>query len=80
METTPGSVTENRKLLALIEQHETNTGSKVEKVVGDHKYGTQENFVACQARGIITPEGSFPRALLFTIRPATLFAVRRVRF
>src|SRR3984893_17871476 len=35
VETTPGSVTENRKLLDLIEQHETNTGSKVEKIVGD---------------------------------------------
>ena len=29
VETTPGSVTENRKLLDLIEQHETNTGSKI---------------------------------------------------
>ena len=77
VETTPGSVTENRKLLDLIDQHETNTGKKVEKVVGDHKYGTQDNFVACQQRGIsthlgdlqvriiITHEGSFPKAPLF---------------
>ena len=57
VETTPGSVTENRKLLDLIEQHETNTGSKVEKVVGDHKYGTQDNFIACQQRGITTHLG-----------------------
>jgi transposase len=57
VETTPGSVTENRKLLDLIEQHEQNTGSKVEKVVGDHKYGTQENFLACQQRGISTHLG-----------------------
>ncbi len=57
VETTPGSVTENRKLLDLIEQHEQNTGSKVEKVVADHKYGTQENFVACQERGISTHLG-----------------------
>jgi transposase len=57
VETTPGSVTENRKLLDLIEQHETNTGSKVEKVVGDHKYGTQDNFIACQQRGISTHLG-----------------------
>ena len=57
VETTPGSVTENRKLLDLMEQHETNTGSKVEKVVGDHKYGTQDNFVACQERGITTHLG-----------------------
>ena len=57
VETTPGSVTENRKLLDLIDQHEKNTGCKVEKVVGDHKYGTQDNFVACQQRGIRTHLG-----------------------
>lgn len=57
VETTPGSVTENRKLLDLIDQHEKNTGSTVEKVVGDHKYGTQDNFIACQQRGIVTHLG-----------------------
>ena len=57
VETTPGSVTENRKLLDLIEQHEKNTGSKVEKGVGDHKYGTQDNFIACQQRAISTHLG-----------------------
>jgi len=54
VESTPGSVTENRKLFALIEQHETNTGTKAQTVVGDHKYGTQDNLVACQQRGICT--------------------------
>ena len=57
VETTPGSVTENRKLLDLIAQHQSNTGSKVETVVGDHKYGTQDNLVACQERGIRTHLG-----------------------
>ena len=57
VETTPRSVTENRKLLDLIDQHEKNTDTKVEKVVGDHKYGTQENFVGCQQRGISTHLG-----------------------
>jgi transposase len=57
VETTPGSVTENRKLLDLIDQHQRNTGSKVETVVGDHKYGTQDNLVACQERGIRTHLG-----------------------
>jgi transposase len=37
VESTPGSVTENRKLLDLIEQHESNTGTKAKTVVGDHK-------------------------------------------
>jgi transposase len=51
VETTSGSMAENRKLLGLIEQHEVNTGSKVEVAVADHKYGTQENYVACAERG-----------------------------
>jgi transposase len=57
VESTPGSVTENRKLLDLIEQHQTNTGTKPQTVVGDHKYGTQDNLVACQQRGICTHLG-----------------------
>ncbi len=57
VEITPGSVTENRKLMDLIEQHERNLGSKAETIVGDHKYGTQDNFVACQERGLITHMG-----------------------
>lgn len=57
VETTPGSVTENRKLLDLIEQHQSNTGRLPETVVGDHKYGTQDNFVACQERGLTTHLG-----------------------
>jgi IS5 family transposase len=57
VETTPGSVTENRKLLVLLEQHESHAGSAAEIVVGDHKYGTQDNFVACQQRGLITHLG-----------------------
>ena len=57
VETTPGSVTENRKLLALIDQHEKNTARSAETVVGDHKYGTQDNFVACQERGLTTHLG-----------------------
>ena len=51
VETTPGSIPENKKLLELIEQHEKNTASHVEVAVADHKYGTQENYVACAERG-----------------------------
>ena len=93
VETTPGSVTENRKLLALIDQHESNTGRVAETVVGDHKYGTQDNFVACQERGltthlwamrakgriIIRPTESSRRTVLFTMRGATLIAVPRAK-
>jgi len=57
VETTSGSIAENRKLLGLIEQHEVNTGSKVEVAVADHKYGTQENYVACAERGTASHMG-----------------------
>ena len=57
LETTPGSIAENKKLLVLIEQHEANTGSKTEIAVADHKYGTQENYVACAERGTASHMG-----------------------
>ena len=56
-ETTPGSIAENKKLMDLLEQHENNTRSPVQTVVADHKYGTQENYVACQVRGMTTHMG-----------------------
>src|SRR5712691_121363 len=43
VETTPGSVAENKKLMGLIAQHEVNTGAQAQTIVADHKYGTQEN-------------------------------------
>jgi hypothetical protein len=57
VETTPGSIAENKKLMPLIEQHESNTGCKAETAVADHKYGTQENYVACAERGITSHLG-----------------------
>lgn len=55
--TTPGDVAENHQVLTLIDQHQVQTGQTVETVVGDHKYGTIDNFVACQQRGIVTHLG-----------------------
>lgn len=57
VESTPGSIAENKKLLALLEKHERNTKLQVKTVVADHKYGTSENYVACQQRGIKTHMG-----------------------
>jgi len=57
LETTAGSIAENKRLLPLIEQHETNTGDVVRTAVADHKYGTVENFVACQQRDVRTHRG-----------------------
>jgi transposase len=56
-ETTPGSIAENKKLMGLIAQHESNTRCAAQTVVADAKYGTTENYVSCQARGITTHMG-----------------------
>lgn len=52
IETTPGDVMENEKLIDLVDQHENNTGARVDTVVADAQYGTNENFAACQERQI----------------------------
>lgn len=51
-ETTPGDVNEAHVMLPLIETHKINTGISAETVVGDSKYGTIENFLACHDRGL----------------------------
>jgi transposase len=56
-ETTAGSIAENKKLMGLVAQHEKNTHCQTQIVVADHQYGTSENFVACQERGITTHMG-----------------------
>jgi transposase len=57
VETTSGSIAENKKLMAVVEQHEQNTGCAARTAVADHKYGTAENFVACHQKGIVTHLG-----------------------
>jgi transposase/uncharacterized protein (UPF0179 family) len=51
-EVTPGEVHEAHRLESLIDSHQNNTGRKVETAVADSKYGTIENYLACQDRGI----------------------------
>ena len=57
METTSGSIAENKKLTALMEQHRQNTHCELKTVVADHKYGTAENFVACHQQEVVTHLG-----------------------
>jgi transposase len=52
VETTPGDVMENEKLMDLVDQHEQNTACPVGTVIGDAQYGTNENFAGCHQRGI----------------------------
>lgn len=57
VETTSGSIAENKKLTALMEGHRQNSGCELKTVVADHKYGTAENFVACYQQGVVTHLG-----------------------
>ena len=52
VETTPGSIAENHKLMDLIAQHHQNTRKEVTTVVGDSKYGTADNLAACVEKNI----------------------------
>ena len=54
IETTSGTIAENKRLMGLMEQHASNTSHTVETVVADSKYGTVENYVTCQQQGITT--------------------------
>jgi len=51
-ETTPGDVNEAHEMIPLLESHHLNTGIKADTVVADSKYGTIENFLACDDRGV----------------------------
>src|SRR6266699_3323216 len=73
VETTPGSIAENKKLMTLIDQHEKNTRCSVQTGVADHKYGTNENYVACQAREITTHMGEATRNTANTGRKEGIF-------
>ena len=72
VETTTGSIAENKRLLPLVEQHDANTGQCVRTAVADSKYGTTENFVACQQLGIRTHLGD-ARAKQNHVRSAGIF-------
>ena len=51
-EVTPGEVHEAHRMQSLIGNHQKNTERKVETAVADSKYGTIENYLACQDQGI----------------------------
>jgi transposase len=52
VETTWADRSEPHEVEGLIDQHECSTGKPVGTVVGDHQYGTNENYRACVKRGI----------------------------
>lgn len=44
---TPGEVDESHCLPGLIDQHQSNTGAKLQTAVADSKYGTIDNYLSC---------------------------------
>lgn len=52
VKTTAADRSEPHEVEALIQGHEQSTGQKVRTVVGDHQYGTNENYRLCVQRGI----------------------------
>jgi len=57
VETTPGSIAENKKLLDVVQQHERHTQRRAHTVIADHKYGTNQNYLAGQQSGWTTHMG-----------------------
>jgi len=51
-ETTSGDVNEAHEMIPLLESHHLNTGVRADTIVADSKYGTIENFLACDDRGV----------------------------
>jgi transposase len=49
---TGGAVSEETQLFGLVEQHQDNTGVKVQSIAADTQYGTVGNFLECVDRGI----------------------------
>lgn len=52
VQTTTGVAGDAAHLPELIEQHQSQTGSKVECAVGDKHYGSAQNYRYCQSQGI----------------------------
>lgn len=51
--TTGGAIKEDTQLPALSDQHERHCAATVQTIVADSQYGTVQNFLYCQNRGIV---------------------------
>jgi transposase len=51
-EVTPGEVHESHCMDSLIDKHHENTGKRASTIVADSKYGTVNNYLSCNDRGI----------------------------
>ena len=76
-EVTPGEVHEAHRLQATIDGHEKNTGATVDAAIGDSKYGTIDNFLACHDRGIKAHIPSLEKSQSGTGRQKGIFSKGR---
>jgi Transposase DDE domain len=54
LKTTTGRINEGHELMGLIDEHQANAGVSAHTIIADCKYGTIENYVACQSRKLRT--------------------------
>jgi transposase len=54
LKTTTGIVNEAHELMDLIDQHQVHAGVVAKTIIADCKYGTVENYIACQKRKLRT--------------------------
>jgi hypothetical protein len=63
LKTTTGIVNEAHQLMGLVDQHQVNAGVAAKTIIADCKYGTVENYIACQNRKLRTYMIYWPAAL-----------------
>ena len=77
---TPGDANEAHLLPTLMDDHQAHTGQAVETVVADSKYGTVENWLGCQDRGVEAHIADLGQAAQKRNRKRGIFTEERFRY
>jgi len=67
-------------LFWFVKTHHLNTGTKADTVVGDSKYGTIENFLACHDRGVEAPMPDLRESTAKRIEKLNIFPEERFEY
>jgi transposase len=79
-EVTGGDVNEAHRLAYLMDSHHENTGKSAETVIGDSKYGTIENYLSCNDRGVQAHIPDLKKSQEKTGRRAGIFSENRFKY
>jgi len=79
-EATSGDVNEAHEMIPLLESHHLNTGIKADTVVADSKYGTIENFLACDDRGVEAHMPDLKESTARRIEKLNIFSEERFEY